>query len=418
MKSDYRRLGDYIQELKVRNTEEKAEQLLGININKFFMPSVANVVGTDLSVYKLVRKNQFACNRMHVGRDYRLPISMSKSNDEFMVSPAYDVFEIIDTKVLNPEYLMMWFTRREFDRNAWFYTDADVRGGLSWKSFCDIQIPIPHIHKQREIVKEYNVIQNRIALNQQLIQKLEETAQAIYREWFVEFEFPYDFAQGKPDEKGKPYKSSGGEMVWCEELGKEIPLGWEYGTLKNISDQLMGFAFKGEQYTSESGISVLRGENVSERFLRWDNHKKWNDVIVPRMEKCYLKENDIVIGMDGSKVGKNWAKVSRYDLPLLLAQRVSCLRGKRKEYQNFIFYSMCVLDFESYVSQVQTGTSIPHISGQQIFDFPILVPEKSTINKYDKVISKMVIHNYNIIKENQKLTELKDLLLSKLATIE
>jgi len=188
MKSNYRRLGDYIQELKVRNKEEKAEQLLGINIDKFFMPSVANVVGTDLSVYKLVRKEQFACNRMHVGRDYRLPISMSKADDEFMVSPAYDVFEIKDTKVLNPEFLMMWFTRKEFDRNAWFYTDADVRGGLPWKSFCDMQLPIPHIDKQREIVKEYNTIQNRIALNQQLIQKLEETAQAIYREWFVEFE--------------------------------------------------------------------------------------------------------------------------------------------------------------------------------------------------------------------------------------
>ncbi|QQS67551.1 MAG: hypothetical protein IPP08_05145 [Chlorobiota bacterium] len=97
--------------MKIRNSEEKAEQLLGINIDKFFMPSVANIVGTDLSVYKLVRKNQFACNRMHVGRDYRLPISMSKSDEEFMVSPAYDVFEIKDTEILNPEFLMMWFTR-------------------------------------------------------------------------------------------------------------------------------------------------------------------------------------------------------------------------------------------------------------------------------------------------------------------
>jgi len=110
MKSNYKRLGDYILELKVRNTEQKAEQLLGINIDKFFMPSVANVVGTDLSVYKLVRKNQFACNRMHVGRDYRLPISRSNSDEEFMVSPAYDVFEIMNTEVLNPEYLMMWFS--------------------------------------------------------------------------------------------------------------------------------------------------------------------------------------------------------------------------------------------------------------------------------------------------------------------
>ncbi|MBK8585547.1 MAG: restriction endonuclease subunit S [Bacteroidetes bacterium] len=106
---------------------------------------------------------------------------MSKTDEEFMVSPAYDVFQINDTKILLPEYLMMWFTRSEFDRNAWFYTDADVRGGLHWKAFCDMELPIPHPDKQKEIVKEYNVIQDRIALNKKLIQKLEETAQAIYK---------------------------------------------------------------------------------------------------------------------------------------------------------------------------------------------------------------------------------------------
>lgn len=115
-RKNYKRLGDCIIPVNIRNTQQKAEKLLGVNIDKFFMPSVANVVGTDLSVYKLVKKNQFACNRMHVGRDYRLPVAMSQTDDEFMVSPAYDVFEIKDTKILNPEYLMMWFTRREFDR--------------------------------------------------------------------------------------------------------------------------------------------------------------------------------------------------------------------------------------------------------------------------------------------------------------
>jgi type I restriction enzyme S subunit len=274
---------------------------------------------------------------------------------------------------------------------------------------CNTLLPVPHIDKQREIVKEYNTIQNRINLNQQLIQKLEETAQAIYREWFIEFEFP--------DENGKPYKSNGGEMEFSEELEQEIPKGWEMGTMESIANQLMGFAFKGEQYVNDMGVSVLRGENVSEKFLRWDTRKKWNDEITSRMEKCYLKENDIVIGMDGSKVGKNWAVVSKYDLPLLLAQRVSCLRGKKKVYQNFIFYSMCVLDFENYVSQVQTGTSIPHISGQQIFNFPILKPKDFVIEKFDYAVSKMVINKSNIIQENQKLSELKELLLSKLATV-
>ena len=134
MKSNYKRIGDFIRDVNTRNVDLKATTLLGINIDKFFMPSVANIVGTDMSNYKIVKKGQFACNRMHVGRDYRLPVSMAKTDEEFMVSPAYDVFEIKDTEELLPEYLMMWFSRGEFDRNAWFYTDADVRGGLHWKA--------------------------------------------------------------------------------------------------------------------------------------------------------------------------------------------------------------------------------------------------------------------------------------------
>lgn len=121
MRSNYKRLGDYITEVKTKNTDLAAKSLLGINIDKFFMPSVANIIGTDLSVYRVVKKGQFACNRMHVGRDYRIPIALSNSEEPFMVSPAYDVFEIKDTTKLLPEYLMMWFSRKEYDRNAWFY---------------------------------------------------------------------------------------------------------------------------------------------------------------------------------------------------------------------------------------------------------------------------------------------------------
>lgn len=410
MKSFYKRIGDYIQLVDERNKGLKVKQLLGLSISKQFIRSVANIIGTDMENYKIIRKNQFACSTMQVRRDKKMPVALLQEIDEAIISQAYPIFKVQNTNELDPEYLMMWFSRAEFDREACFNAVGGVRGSLEWEDFENMKLPVPHIDKQREIVKEYNTIQNRINLNQQMIQKLEETAQAIYKQWFVEFEFP--------DENGKPYKSNGGEMVWCEELGKEIPKGWEMGTIESIANQLMGFAFKGELYVNDLGVSVLRGENVSEKFLRWDTHKKWNDEITSRIEKCYLKENDIVVGMDGSKVGKNWATVSKYDLPLLLAQRVSCLRGKDKIYQNFIFYSMCVLDFENYVSQVQTGTSIPHISGQQIFNFPILEPKYFVIEKFDYAVSKMVTHKSNITQEIQKLTELKDLLLSKLATVE
>ncbi|MCK5542772.1 MAG: restriction endonuclease subunit S [Desulfobacterales bacterium] len=159
-----------------------------------------------------------------------MPIALSKFDYDFIISPAYDVFEIIDETLLLPEYLMMWFSRPEFDRNSWFFTDTDVRGKLGWDSFCDMQLPIPDIAKQKAIVKEHNTIANRIKLNEKLNQKLEETAQAIYKEWFVDFNFPMTTEQaealGKPELEGKPYKANGGEMVWNEELGSDIPLEW------------------------------------------------------------------------------------------------------------------------------------------------------------------------------------------------
>lgn len=409
MKSSYKPIGNYIQKVEHRNRDLKVSRLLGLSMTKEFRETTSNIVGTDMSVYRVMSKYQFACDFMSPIRVNKLPVVLKLDDEPNLVSPAYPVFEIKNRDELDPEYLMMWFRRPEFDRYATFKCDAAIRGGYEWNELCETLIPVPHIGIQREIVKEYNTIQNRINLNQQLIQKLEETAQAIYKEWFVEFEFP--------DENGKPYKSNGGTMKWCKELGKQIPEGWQMGILENVSNQLMGFAFKGEKYVSDSGVSVLRGENVSEKFLRWDNHKKWNDEITSRIEKCYLKENDIVIGMDGSKVGKNWAFVSKYDLPLLLAQRVSCLRGKKKVYQNFMFYSLCVLDFENYVSQVQTGTSIPHISGQLIFNFPLLIANDFVIEKFDNAISKIVAHKSNIMKENQMLAELKELVLSRMVNV-
>ncbi|MBQ9435949.1 MAG: hypothetical protein IJU33_07475, partial [Bacteroidales bacterium] len=185
MKNETHRLGDYIREVNVRNRELRVTKPMGINIDKHFMPSVANIIGTDLSAYKLVYKNQFACNLMHVGRDEKIPMAMWNDANPIIVSPAYFVFEITKTEDLLPEYLMMWFRRAEFDRNAWFYTDADVRGGMNKDALLDMRFPIPTLARQREIVSEYETLTRRIRLNEQMIEKLEATAQALYHKTFV-----------------------------------------------------------------------------------------------------------------------------------------------------------------------------------------------------------------------------------------
>jgi restriction endonuclease S subunit len=234
MKSNYKKLGDFIQQVKKRNNDNilTVDNLRGINISKEFMPSVANVTGTDLSVYKVVEKNQFAYNPMHVGRDEVLPISMLVNEDKVIVSPAYVIFEIVDTDKLLSEYLMIWCRRREFDRNAWFTTDSSVRGGFNWEDFCDLELPVPTLEKQKEIIKEYHTITDRIKLNEQLNKKLEDTAQSIYKEWFVNFEFP--------DENGKPYKSNGGGfMMNSQEMETAVRLGLDL-TVIILNDNAYG----------------------------------------------------------------------------------------------------------------------------------------------------------------------------------
>ncbi len=176
---EYQRLGDYIREVNVRNRELEVTKLVGLTIDKAFIPSVANVIGTDLSNYKVIRKEQFACSLMQVSRDGKMPVAMFEE-DEAIMSPAYPMFEVVDKAELLPQYLMMWFSRKEFDREASFYAVGGVRGSLTWEDFCNLRLPIPSIARQREIVSEYETLTSRIRLNEQMIARLEETAQALY----------------------------------------------------------------------------------------------------------------------------------------------------------------------------------------------------------------------------------------------
>ena len=152
----YKRIGDYIRLVSNRNSDWAITNLLGVNIYKNFMPSVANTSGVDLSKYKVIRKGQFATNIMHVNRDEILPVALYQNDEPAIVSPAYMTFEVIDEIELLPECLMMEFQRPEFDRRAWTYCDSSVRGGLEWERFCEIQIPIPDTNEQRKFVALYN----------------------------------------------------------------------------------------------------------------------------------------------------------------------------------------------------------------------------------------------------------------------
>lgn len=390
MRLNYSELGKYIREINIRNSDLAITNLLGVSMEKTFIPSVANLNGVDLSVYKVLSKDQLACKLMSVGRDEKLPVDLYKDEKPAIVSSAYYVFEPKNTEELLPEYLMMWLCRPENDRYIGFISGGDVRGGISWETFCSLPIRVPKIDKQREIVKEYNTIQNRIALNQQLIQKLEETAQAIYREWFVEFEFP--------DENGKPYKSNGGEMEWNDDLEKEIPKGWIYKTLGSISTIKAG-GDRPEKFSffKTDTLEVPIFSNSSE-----------NEGLFGYTDKPVIVKDSITISARGAIIGYTVLRT----LPFVPIVRLIVVTPKDKNQLNYLYETIRKFAYEGSGS-AQGQLTIPDISA-----YKIILPDINLLNSYQK-ISHSVTQNIKIKKqENEKLAELKDLLLSKLATVE
>lgn len=395
--------------MNVRNSDLAITNLLGVSMEKTFIPSVANLNGVDLSVYKVLRKDQLACKLMSVGRDEKLPVDLYKDEKPAIVSSAYYVFEPKDKEELLPEYLMMWLCRPENDRYIGFISGGDVRGGISWETFCSLPIKVPSIIKQREIVKEYNVIQNRINLNNQLIQKIEETAQAIYREWFVEFEFP--------DENGLPYKSNGGEMVESE-IG-EIPKNWELKEITSICDITSSKRIFESEY-QKSGIPFYRGKEITQ--------KKAGDVISDLIYISNERYNELI---------KNYGKPSKGDILMTAVGTIGSTymvedekfyfkdgnviwfkNFKQKGSNYFLYDFMQTEQFSNLINEITIGSTQSAITIKTFGQQKLVFPENKILDKYlnlSSVLNDNLKHKKN---ENQKLSELKELLLSKLATVE
>ena len=182
MKSNYRALSELIEKVDERNDDGAITELIGVSIDKCFIKSVANTNGTDLSKYKIIRKNEFAVSLMQVSRDSKIPVARLEDYEVAIMSPAYPIFRVKDTRKILPEYLDMWFKRPEFDREAAFIAVGGVRGSMPWEEFVKMKLPVPTIEKQLEIVNSYKAITERIALKQKINDNLEAQAEAIYNE--------------------------------------------------------------------------------------------------------------------------------------------------------------------------------------------------------------------------------------------
>lgn len=179
MRTDYKVLGDYIQLVDKRNRDLSVTNLLGVSIEKRFIPSIANIIGTDLSSYKVVQTGQFAYGPVTSRNGEKISIAYLDGED-CIISSSYTVFEVVNKNELDPEYLMLWFSRPEFDRYARYKSHGSVREIFDWDELCLVELPVPAIEEQRNIVKAYKTITNRIALKKQINDNLEEQAEAIF----------------------------------------------------------------------------------------------------------------------------------------------------------------------------------------------------------------------------------------------
>ena len=381
---EYKRLGDYIREVNVRNSDLNVTKLVGLTIDKAFIPSVANIIGTDLSNYKIIRKEQFACSLMQVSRDERIPVAMFEE-DEAIMSPAYPMFEVIDKTRLLPKYLMMWFSRKEFDREASFYAVGGVRGSLTWEDFCNMRLPIPSIDRQREIVSEYETLTNRIRLNEQMIEKLEATAQALYRKMFV------------------------------DGVDKEnLPEGWRKGKLGDVFDITIG---RTPPRAEEKWF--VSGTNTNESFPWVSIADMNNGMFVTSTRERLTKES-----------------VERYKIPVVPANTVllsfkmtvgrvtitteETLTNEAiahfvcQDKQNMLEFLYLFLKNVDFKTQGSTSSITEAINTSVIKHMEIILPSIDALNSFHIQMATVFKVIYLHQKENEKLTELQSLLLARM----
>lgn len=352
-----KRLGDYIRSVDVRNKDLKVTRLVGLTIDKTFISSVANTIGTDLSNYRIISENQFACSLMQVSRDGKIPIAIFKGKPCIM-SPAYPMFEITKTDQLLPEYLMMWFSRSEFDREASFYAVGGVRGSLEWSDFCNMQIPVPPIERQREAVAEYSAIGNRIAQNKRLIATLEETARAIYRRTFIDGIDP-----------------------------NNLPAGWRMGTLGEVANISSGktCSNKKDEPSDEYKFPVAGASGIIGYSNTFNQEKKL---------------------LTTGRVG-TLGVVKRYKGKIFAADNVLVIET---EHYEFCFQALNHLDYTT----ITKGGVQSLITQTDLKNIPIVIPPKPTLNAFENECSKLFEFKELKEKENQTLTQMQTILLAKM----
>lgn len=388
MKEGYRFLGEYIRQVDIRNKEGKKENLLGVSVQKQFIQSIANTVGTDFTKYKIVKKGQFTYIPDTSRRGDKIAIALLEDYEEGLVSNVYTVFEVIDTEKLLPEYLMLWFSRPEFDRYARFKSHGSVREVMDWEEMCKVELPVPDIEKQRKIVKAYKTITDRIALKQKINDNLEATAQSLFQEQFAAF-----------------YNEN------------ELPDGYSIATLDSLCSIKGGkrLPADGELLDTPTAHPYIRVRDLgSNRYVCLTNQFQYIDEETHSAISRYIvNTNDIVISIVGTigLIGKIHTSLNNANL----TENCVKLANIHTVTPDYLYYTLCYKRQIKEIELLTVGAVQSKLPMYNIQSMKILVPPAEVIEEFQQ---KFDIFNEQIEAntiEIQRLYELQSVLLAKLA---
>ena len=378
-KAEYKRLGDYIRPIDVRNRDLKINLSQGICNAKYFQNP--KQVADNPQTHKVVRTGQFAYNRATTRNGEKISIALREGPD-CTVSSAYQVFEVIDENLLNPKYLMMWFKRPEFDRLAIYYSHGSAHEFFEWDAMCDVMLPIPSITRQREIVSEYETLTNRIHLNNQMIQHLEATAQALYRKTFV------------------------------ENIDKEnLPEGWRMGTIGEFGVVITGktpSSDNPEDFGNDMPF-VTPGDFGKYHKFAIGAERELSEIGVKRLNGKVLTKGSVIVTCIGSDMGK----VTIASEECITNQQMNSIIVNRREYSDYLFYVLSFMSKELRAMALGSST-MPLLNKSDFERIGVIFPPNDLLVKFSQLLNTCNETTILKQKENIKLTELQSLLLAKM----
>ena len=354
MKEGYKALGEFIRQIDIRNTEGKEDNLLGVSVQKQFIPSIANTVGTDFTKYKVVKKGQFTYIPDTSRRGDKIAIALLQDYEEGLVSNVYTVFEVIDEEKLLPEYLMLWFSRPEFDRYARFKSHGSVREIMDWDEMCKVELPVPSIEKQRSIVKAYKAITDRIELKRRINDNLEATAQAVYKKMFV-----------------------------TDVDNTALPEGWRIVPLESISELSAG----GDK---PSAYSDIQSETCKVPIF---SNGIEQEGLYGFTDKAKISDESVTVSARGT-VGYVFLREEPY-VPIV--RLIAVVPDTQFVTAKYLYFALSSIDLHS------TGTSQQQITVPDFKKRQILIPDKTSLDSF----MEKVVPIFDSIRENK--AEIKSL---------